>query len=35
MQRWGAEYTQKFDVHTVGAQLLQTYREALHKRRRT
>ena len=33
MQKWGGEYTQRFDVSVVGAQLLDIYYRALRKRR--
>jgi phosphatidylinositol alpha-mannosyltransferase len=31
--RWGAAFAKDFDVHTVGARLLEIYEQALHKRR--
>lgn len=33
MAKWGASYTEGFDVNKVGAKLLSVYKEALHKRR--
>lgn len=30
LARWGSTYTKDFDVHTVGAQLLDVYHQALH-----
>lgn len=33
--QWGEQYTKSFDVNHVGQQLLQTYEEALRKRRNT
>lgn len=33
MSKWGAEYTEGFDVETVGKKLLEIYNQALRKRR--
>lgn len=35
MATWGEHYTASFDIDTVGAQLLDVYEEALHKRHDT